>query len=168
MSQPIFHIRPFEPTDYARVREIYGQGIAGGNATFNTENKDWPDWDRSFLKDCRLVLTEQGVVRGWAAISAFSNMPAYRGVAEDTLYIDENCHGRGAGRQLLDALVTATEQAGYWTLLAKIFPENEASLRLHERCGFRRVGMLERVACHHGRWRDVVVLQRRSSVVDPA
>lgn len=158
-------IRTFAPDDFDRVCEIFRHGITGGNATFQTGVKSWPDWDRAYLPDCRLVITDKGVVMGYAVLSAFSSVPAYRGVAEVSIYLDPSLQGRGAGKQLLRHLVRASERAGFWTLQAKIFPENQVSIALHEKCGFRIVGTFEKVGQLQDRWRDVVFMERRSKLV---
>ncbi len=156
-------IRPFEETDYPAVAAIYREGIAGGNATFLAEAPDFPTWDRSKLPFCRLVAEEKSQVVGWAALSAFSSSCYYQGVAEVSLYVATSAQGRSVGSALMQALVEGSESKGIWSLQALIFPENEASLRLHRRFGFRDLGVMERPAkMPDGRWRDVLILERRS------
>jgi L-amino acid N-acyltransferase YncA len=152
------------PADWDRVRAIYEQGIASRQATFETVAPDWATWDAKYLGEPRLVVRDPDVV-GWAALSRVSAREVYRGVCEVSVYVDENARGRGIGRILLDGLVKASEEAGIWTLQAGIFPENEASVNLHLRHGFRVVGRREKIAQHHGVWRDTLLLERRSSVV---
>jgi phosphinothricin acetyltransferase len=149
--------------DWPAVRSIFEQGIADGDATFETEAPDWAAWDRSHT--LRLVAAKGGKVLGWAALSPVSERCVYEGVAEDSVYVAGSAQGRGLGRALLSELVRRAEADGIWTVQAGIFPENRASLALHERCGFRVVGTRERLGCHHGTWRDVVLLERRSKEV---
>lgn len=152
--------------DWPAVSAIYGAGIATGNATFETAVPAWEAWDAAHLPAHRLVARDgDGTVVGWAAASPVSDRCAYAGVVEASVYVDPDHQGRGIGRRLLDALVASTEAAGVWTVQAGIFPENVASIRLHEACGFRRVGVRRRLGCLEGRWRDVVLLERRSPVV---
>jgi phosphinothricin acetyltransferase len=155
-------IRPLRPEDWPEVRAIYAQGIATGHATFETQIPEWESWDRQHVPCCRLVSQEDGPVLGWAALSPVSDRCVYGGVAEVSVYVAEQARGRGLGKALLAALVEASEEAGYWTLQAGIFPENEASIRLHQKLGFRLLGTRERLGKLAGRWRDVVLLERRS------
>jgi phosphinothricin acetyltransferase len=159
-------IRALLPADRLRVREIYAQGIATGHATFETRLPDWERWDGAHAPECRLAaVDDEGVVSGWAALSPVSDRCVYGGVAEVSVYVAEEARGRGVGTELLRALVQASEEAGYWTLQAGIFPENVASVRLHERCGFRVVGIRRRLGQLQGVWRDVLLLERRSERV---
>ena len=151
--------------DWDRVREIYLEGIATGNATFATDAPSWEKWDSSHRPDCRLVAREDGEVLGWAALSPVSSRCVYAGVAEVSVYVSAIARGRGVGRLLLSALVENSERAGVWTLQAGIFPENVASIELHRKLGFRLVGVREKVGCMNGRWRDVALMERRSAVV---
>lgn len=150
---------------WPEVCQIYEEGIATGNATFETTAPAWIDWDRQHLPGCRWVALDGGTVVGWAALSPVSSRCIYAGVAEVSVYVAERARGRGVGRLLLNRLITCAEQAGIWTLQAGIFPENEASIRLHERCGFRVVGRREKLGVLNGAWRDVVLMERRSTVV---
>lgn len=158
-------IRPLRAEDWPRVREIYAQGIATGHATFETDTGDWTQWDRSHVSCCRLVAEEDGGVLGWAALTPVSDRCVYGGVAEVSVYVAEEARGRGLGTALLEALVQASEEAGYWTLQAGIFTENEASIHIHRQAGFRLLGTRERLGKMAGRWRDVAFLERRSRVV---
>jgi L-amino acid N-acyltransferase YncA len=158
-------IRPLAAADYSRVREIYLGGIATGHATFETEAPDWEGWDRKFLKRCRLVAESEGEVLGWAALSPVSDRCVYGGVGEVAVYVAGEARGRGVGTRLLAALAEASEDAGLWTLQAGIFPENVGSVRIHEKCGFRVIGTREKLGKMGNRWRDVLLLERRSERV---
>src|SRR5215210_3680714 len=154
------------PGHWPQVRAVYVEGLATGDATFETEAPDWERWDASHLRACRLVAFGEGErVAGWAALSPVSAREVYAGVAEVSVYVGAEFRGRGVGRMLLQALVQASESEGIWTLQAGIFPENVASVALHESCGFREVGRRERVGKLKGRWRDTVLLERRSRTV---
>jgi len=159
-------IRPMRPGDWPRVEEIYAQGIATDDATLETETPSREAWDDSHLDVGRLVAVAGGRVEGWAALSPISGRCVYRGVAEVSVYVAEGARGRGLGTRLLDALVQRSEEEGYWTLEAGIFPENDASLRAFEKAGFRRVGLREGLGRQgDGEWRDVVLMERRSETV---
>jgi len=158
-------IRDLRPDDWPEVAAIYAAGIAGRNATFETELPSWDEWDDGHLPEARLVALEDARVVGWAALSPVSDRCCYRGVAENSVYVAAEAQGRGVGRALLEQLVAAAEAAGIWTIQTGIFPENAASIALHERCGFRIVGIRERLGQLDGVWRDVAFLERRSSVV---
>lgn len=157
-------VRALRPDDWAAVRTIYEDGIRSGDATFETEPPSWDAWDAGH-PDLRLVAEREGEIVGWAALSPASARRCYRGVGEVSVYVGEESRGDGVGRALLERLVAGSEDAGYWTLTAGVFPENEASLRLHSACGFRDVGVRERVGESGGVWRDVLMLERRSAVV---
>jgi len=158
-------IMPMKAADWEAVQTIYREGIATGNATFETDVPQWTEWDRSHRKDCRLIATVDGQTAGWAALQAVSHRAVYAGVAEVSVYVAGRWQGMGVGTTLLEALVKASEHAGIWTLQASIFPENQASVALHKRMGFRIVGTRERIGCLHGVWRDVLLMERRSPVV---
>ena len=159
-------VRPMRDSDAGAVLAIYQAGLDGGQASFETQAPTWSAFDAGRLAAHRYVATgDDDVVLGWVAVSAVSTRPVYAGVVEHSVYVDPVAHGRGVGRVLLDALVTSTEAAGIWTIQSAVFPENTASLALHARAGFRVVGTRERIARHHGRWRDVVLLERRSPTV---
>lgn len=151
--------------DWDPVRAIYLEGIATGDATFETDAPDWETWNRNHLDIPRLVARTDAVVLGWAALSRVSSRPVYCGVAEVSIYIAGSAHGLGIGRLLLQSLIEESERNGIWTLQAGIFPENLASIALHKRCGFREVGRRERIGALHGIWRDVILLERRSNTV---
>jgi L-amino acid N-acyltransferase YncA len=157
-------IRELRPDDWPAVRAIYQEGIRGGDATFETEAPSWELWTAAHPEP-RLVADREGSVVGWAAVSPASSRRCYRGVGEVSVYVAESARGSGVGRALLERLVECSEQAGYWTLTAGMFPENEASIRLHKACGFREVGVRERLGESGGVWRDVLLLERRSTLV---
>jgi L-amino acid N-acyltransferase YncA len=159
-------IEPLRAEHWADVARIYGEGIATRQATFETEVPSWEAWDGAHLADHRLIATREGVVLGWAALSRVSDRCVYGGVAEGSVYVGEGARGQGLGRALLGALVESAESAGIWTIQTGIFPENVASVGLHEEAGFRVVGRRERLGKLDGVWRDVLLLERRSSVVD--
>jgi L-amino acid N-acyltransferase YncA len=150
--------------DWPAVRAIYEQGIATRQATFETDVPAWAAWDAAHLP-LRLVAREGGAVVGWAALSPSSSRPVYAGVAWASTYVADGARGRGIGHALLSALVERSEAEGFWTLQAGVFPENAPSVRLHESCGFRLVGVRERLGQLDGVWRDVLLFERRSPVV---
>lgn len=162
-------IRPMRPEDWVEVERIYAQGIAEGEATFETTTPGWEAFDAGRLTYARLVAVDgNGRIAGWAAASAVSSRPAYSGVVEHSIYIERGERGRGIGRALLDAFIEAAEDAGVWMIQSSIFPENSASLRLHESAGFRVVGRRERIARsgvgpRAGEWRDTLLIERRSA-----
>jgi phosphinothricin acetyltransferase len=155
-------IQPLRPADWPAVRAIFEAGIATGDATFETAAPTWAAWDAAHLPGQRLLARDGDRVLGWAALAPVSDRCAYAGVAEDSIYVAPQAQGRGVGRALLGALVASAERAGIWTVQTGIFPENQASVRLHQACGFRVVGVRERIGRLHGRWRDVLLLERRS------
>lgn len=150
-------------TDWEQVRAIYLEGIRSGHSTFETDAPSWERWDEGHLQIARFVMRDGDTVLGWAALSPVSKRDVYRGVAEVTVYVSENAHGQGIGRELLEALIDESEKSGIWTLQASIFPENTASVQLHLRCGFREVGRRERIAMLNGVWRDTLLFERRMS-----
>jgi len=154
-------VRPMVDGDWPKVRDIYAQGIATGNATFETQPSDFTGWSAAHLAEHRLVAVRDGAVVGWSALSSVSDRCVYAGVAWVSTYVAENARGKHIGRVLLEAMITHADASDIWTLQAGIFPENVASIRLHERCGFRIVGTRERLGRLHGRWRDVLLLERR-------
>jgi phosphinothricin acetyltransferase len=158
-------IAPMTEQHWNAVREIYAQGIATGNATLEQTVPDWKDWDTRHLSTCRLVARVGTEVLGWAALSPVSTRRVYEGIAEVSIYIAEPAQGQGIGSQLMAALITESERNGIWTLQAGILAENATSIRLHRRAGFRVVGTREKIGCMDGRWRDTVLMERRSAVV---
>lgn len=154
-----------KPGDWGQVRSIYLEGIATGHTTFETGAPSWEKWDAGHLQVARLVARKGDRVLGWAALSAVSSRDVYRGVAELSVSVGEECRGQGIGRALLEVLIEESERNGIWTLQAAIFPENTASVKLHLRCGFREVGRRERIAKLNGVWRDTLLFERRSKTV---
>jgi L-amino acid N-acyltransferase YncA len=158
-------IKEMRPDDWESVRAIYLEGIATGDATFETDAPTFEVWDAAHLRACRLVARVGGEVAGWAALSPVSSRCVYGGVAEVSVYVGEKARARGVGRALLASLVEASERNNLWTLQAGVLAENEASIRLHLLCGFRVVGTRTRLGKLKGAWRDVVLLERRSEIV---
>ncbi|HEX5012897.1 MAG TPA: GNAT family N-acetyltransferase [Candidatus Limnocylindrales bacterium] len=154
------------PAHAPAVLRIYGEGMATGVATFDTRVPEWPEWDAAHRRDCRFVASIDGTVVGWTALSAYSHRDVYAGVAWESVYVAAAARGQGIGAALLTRLIAASERAGIWTLLAGIQVENARSVRLHERMGFRRIGVQQRVGRDAaGVWRDVVLMERRSANV---
>lgn len=160
-----FKIDMMRAGDWEQVRAIYLEGMATGQATFETEAPERERWQAAHLPFGRLVAREGEIVQGWAALGPVSGRPAYRGVAETSVYVGELYRGKGVGTSLLQTLIGESERNGIWTLQAVLFPENEASLQLHQRFGFRQVGRRERIARLNGLWRDTLLLERRSTQV---
>jgi phosphinothricin acetyltransferase len=158
------HIERLEPWHWPTVRAVYQEGLDSGHASFETVAPDWPTWDAAHFPHPRIVAERHSVVVGFAALAPVSRRAAYRGVAEVSLYVAAAARGEGIGRALLNGLIERSESSGIWTLQASIFPENEASMHLHEACGFRLVGRRERIAQHDGKWRDTVLYERRSAL----
>ncbi|MGB8004652.1 MAG: N-acetyltransferase family protein [Gaiellaceae bacterium] len=163
-ARPSVDLRPLQPDDWQAVADIYWDGMRDGLATFETEVPSWETWDAAHLPDHRLVAALLGEVVGWAALSPASGRRCYAGVVENSVYVARQARGLGIGRALLDTLIAGAEAAGIWTIQTSIFPENRASLALHEGCGFRVVGTRERIAKRDGVWRDTVFLERRSTL----
>lgn len=156
-----------EPEHWPAVARIYAEGIATGDATFETKVPSWQSWHEARLRDHRFVARRgDGEVVGWVAASAVSGRCVYAGVVEHSVYVAAASRGEGIGRLLLDALIWSTEQAGIWTIQTGVFPENQASLRLHGHAGFVVVGRRKRIGKHNGVWRDVLLLERRSASVE--
>ena len=158
-------VSDLRPEHWSEVARIYGEGIATGNATFETSVPSWEDWNSSHLEAHRLVALDEGNVVGWVAVSPVSDRCVYGGVVENSVYVAEEARGRGIGLLLLAGLIRSTEQAGIWTIQTGIFPENDGSVRLHELVGFGVVGRRKQLGKLHGVWRDVLLLERRSSTI---
>lgn len=158
-------VRPMAADDAERVLTIYQAGLDDGQASFETDAPTWATFDAAKLPAHRFVAVDGDDLVGWIAVSPTSTRAVYAGVVEHSVYVDPAAQGRGAGRRLLDAVIASTEAAGIWTIQSGVFPENAASLALHRRAGFRTIGTRERVGRHHGRWRDVVLLERRSPAI---
>lgn len=169
MAKPLtVSIEPMTPEDWPAVRRIYAEGIATGDATLEREPPDWSHFDHSHPLECRLVARDlaSGDVLGWTALGGYSSRKVYSGVAWESVYVGAEARGRGVGRALLETVIPASEAAGFWTLLAGVLADNTPSLALHERVGFRQIGVQQRLGQDAtGRWRDVVVLERRSTIV---
>jgi L-amino acid N-acyltransferase YncA len=160
-----FNIGTMQSDDWPAIRNIYSEGIATGNATFETETPEWTKWDQGHLQDCRLVARDSQRILGWAALGPVSTRRVYSGVAEVSVYVAADARGCGVGKMLLHSLVERSEHCGIWTLQAGIFPENLLSIALHRSCGFRQVGLRERLGQLGSIWRDVLLLEHRSSSV---
>ena len=159
------HLLSMNENHWPTVREIYLAGIAGGNATFETEAPSWEVWNAKHLPFARIVAVVDGAVEGWAALSPVSTRDVYSGVAEDSVYVATDAQGLGVGRALLRNLIVESEANGIWTLQNSIFPENVASIRLHLAFGFREVGYRERIAQLNGVWRNTIFMERRSKII---
>lgn len=157
----MIEIRRLTAADWPAVEAIYADGITSGDATFETRAPSWEEFDAGRLAGHRLVAVEHGRVVGWAALAPTSTRECYAGVVEHSVYVDRDHRGRGVGRRLMEALVASADAAGLWTIQTSVFPENAASLALHERLGFRIVGRRERIARRDGVWRDTLLLERR-------
>lgn len=158
-------IRTMRPPDWEAVKEIYEWGIATGNATFETSAPNFESWDALHLKFGRVVCLQDDKIVGWASLSAVSNRCVYGGVAEVSVYVHSDFKNKGAGQNLLNALIFESEANNIWTLQSGIFPENEVSVALHEKSGFRQIGLRERVGKLNGTWRDTLLLERRSNII---
>jgi phosphinothricin acetyltransferase len=162
-ERPRVLVEPMVEADGPSVLAIYGQGIASGISTFETVVPEWRAWNASHRRDCRFVARLDGRVVGWTALARYSSREVYAGVTWESVYVDASARGRGVGSALLRTLIPASEESGIWTLIAGVQAENIASLALHERTGFRRIGVQERVGRDAtGAWRDVILLERRS------
>jgi phosphinothricin acetyltransferase len=158
-------LREMHTQDWKSVARIYAEGIATGYATFETQIPTYEAWDKVHLNTCRFVVIEKDAVLGWAALSPVSSRCVYGGVAEVSVYVSQNHYGKGVGKMLMQKLITESEKEGYWTLQSGIFPENEGSIALHKKVGFRYIGKRERVGKLLGLWKDNLLFERRSSTV---
>jgi len=158
-------IRNIEQENFYQVAEIYKQGIETGIATFQNDIPDWESWDKSHLPNCRVAVFEGNEMAGWAALTPVSSRCVYAGVAEVSVYVAAKFRGKKVGEFLLNHLIKESEKAGLWTLQSGIFPDNTGSIKLHEKCGFRRIGYREKIGIKDGIWKDNVIMERRSKVV---
>ena len=161
----MIEIKPLEPLHWNEVRRIYEEGLYTGNATFQTSAPEWDEWDKTHLQTGRLIAIENEKIIGWAALTPVSGRCVYGGVAEISVYVSENARGKGVGKELLKSLIENSEANGFWTLQAGIFPENVASIKIHEATGFRIIGRREKIGQMNGHWRDTILLERRSQTV---
>jgi L-amino acid N-acyltransferase YncA len=153
------------PSDWKAVKQIYKEGIATGNATFQQEAPEWEEWDNSHLQHSRIIAKENGTILGWAALTPVSGRCVYAGVAEVSVYVSDKARGKGLGKQLLKKLIEESEANNIWTLQAGIFPENIPSIKIHEDGGFHILGTRERIGQMNGIWRDTILMERRSKIV---
>jgi L-amino acid N-acyltransferase YncA len=158
-------LRDIDHTNFDQVAEIYKQGIETGLATFQNDIPDWDSWDKSHLSNCRIAVFENNQMAGWASLSPVSGRCVYAGVAEVSVYIAAGQRGKGVGSLLLNQLIDQSEKAGFWTLQSGIFSENIASIKLHEKCGFRQIGYREKIGRKNGIWKDNIIMERRSKIV---
>ena len=158
-------IQPLLPIHWEDVKRIYEEGLATGNASFQTVAPSWEEWDKTHVLYPRLIATENEQVIGWAALTAVSGRCVYAGVAEVSVYVSEIARGKGVGKNLLKSLIEESEKNNFWTLQAGIFPENKASIKIHEDCGFRIVGVREKIGKMNNIWRDTLLLEKRSSKI---
>jgi phosphinothricin acetyltransferase len=165
MTTASIKLRAMTPNDWSEVARIYEEGLETGNATFQQEVPTWEEWNSGHVKSCRIAAFINETMAGWAALSAVSSRAVYAGVAEVSVYIGKDFRGMRIGDQLMKNLVDESEKEGFWTLQSSIFPENEASVKLHEKYGFRTMGYRERVGKMNGIWRDTVIMERRSKVI---
>jgi L-amino acid N-acyltransferase YncA len=160
----VMDIKSMLSTHWEKVKEIYEEGIATGNATFETTAPSWEDWDADHVKVPRLVAIENEEIVGWAALTNVSGRCIYAGVGEVSVYVSGTQRGKGIGRRLLQALISESEKNNYWTLQAGIFPENKSSIKIHEDCGFRLIGVREKIGKMNNVWRDTLLMEKRSKI----
>lgn len=153
------------PDDWDAVKQIYEEGIATGNATFQQKAPGWKDWNNDHLQHSRIVAKEEDTILGWAALTPVSGRCVYVGVAEVSVYVSDKARGKGFGKLLLQKLIEESEANNIWTLQAGIFPENIASIKIHQDCGFRIIGVRERIGQMNGKWRDTILMERRSKII---
>ncbi|MEX0315343.1 MAG: N-acetyltransferase family protein [Allomuricauda sp.] len=158
-------IREMTPSDWEQVSQIYLEGIATGFATFEQQIPSYEAWDNAHVEQCRLVAEVDGKIQGWAALSPVSSRRVYGGVGEVSVYVSAKSRGTGVGQLLMESLITASEASGYWTIQSGIFPENEASINLHKKVGFRYIGKRERVGKINGVWKDNLLFEKRSKTI---
>lgn len=162
----VFRLRTFEASDWTSVSKIYAEGLATKIATFETEVPSYDVWDDKYIKVCRIVAMNADTVIGFAVLSKVSSREVYKGVAEVSVYVSQAYRGQGAGRQLLEALIKESEQLRFWTLQASIFSQNKSSIKLHQSCGFKIVGVREKIAKRDDQWHDNVLLEKRSEIIN--
>lgn len=162
----VFRLRTFEASDWASVSKIYAEGLATKIATFETEVPSYDVWDDKYIKVCRIVAMDADTVIGFAVLSKVSSREVYKGVAEVSVYVSQAYRGQGAGKQLLEALIKESEQLRFWTLQASIFSQNKSSIKLHQSCGFKIVGVREKIAKRDDQWHDNVLLEKRSEIIN--
>jgi phosphinothricin acetyltransferase len=153
------------PADWEAVKQIYEEGIATGNATFQQQAPNWEEWNNDHLSHSRIIAKEDGTILGWAALTGISGRCVYAGVAEVSVYVSDKARGKGVGKKLLQKLIEESEANNIWTLQAGIFPENIASVKIHNASGFRTLGVRERIGQMNGIWRDTVLMERRSKTI---
>ena len=156
-------IVPLQKIHFTRIAQIYAEGMQTGIATFETKIPNWEQWNKKMLPQCRFVALKNDDVVAWCSLNAVSQRKVYRGVAENTIYVAAESRGTGVGKQLLEHLIIESEKAGFWTLQASIFRQNKASIQLHNNCGFRMVGIREKIAQRDGVWHDNLLMERRSN-----
>ncbi|GET32835.1 phosphinothricin N-acetyltransferase [Prolixibacter bellariivorans] len=165
MTTASVKLRAMTPDDWPEVARIYDEGLKTGNATFQQVVPTWEEWNTGHVQSCRMVAIIEGTMAGWAALSAVSSRAVYAGVAEVSVYIGKDFRGMRIGNRLMKNLIDESEKESFWTLQSSIFPENEASIKLHEKYGLRTIGYREKVGKMDGVWRDTVIMERRSKVV---
>jgi len=159
------YITNFNKKDWEEIRAIYKEGIETEHSTLETEVPTWENWEKNLIKECRLIVRNKDEILGWAAITRFSNRKVYSGVGDVSIYIKRSASGKGIGKKLLDALVVESEKHGYWTLQSKIFSSNKASIKLHLKCGFRKVGLRESFGKRKDKWQDILLMEKRSKKI---
>ncbi|MDR5590366.1 N-acetyltransferase family protein [Christiangramia sp. SM2212] len=157
-------IRRITSADAKDILKIYALGLETRNATFETKVPSWETWDQKFHKHSRIVFADNGEIQGWAGITPFSNREVYKGVAEVSIYVHPDYIGKGIGSQLMKKLIKSSEENGIWTLFSSVFPENEATIKLHTRNNFKLLGRREKIAKLDGNWRDTLIFERRSKI----
>lgn len=165
MQSKLLQIDQMKAADWPMVAQIYKEGIETGIATFEQNIPAWEQWDQNHIKSCRLVARYNDEILGWAALSAVSSRCVYGGVAEVSVYVANNGRGKKIGEQLLRKLIAESEKQGYWTLQSGVFPENAASIGLHKKCGFRKIGYRERIGQLNGVWKDNILMEKRSETI---